>query len=337
MFIGLDKQNNRVTAAKAIHGNEYHCPICEEKLELRQGDIRMHHFAHWKNRSCTDTWSSDMSEWHINWQAQFPEECQEVVVEFDGKKHRADVLIEESKLVVEFQHSPLSPREFAERNDFYTRSGYHVIWLFDMTKGFDDEHFILSNDGDCYSWKHAWGTFAPAEYDCINYSGDWNYSPDIDKQARIEGIHFNRRVLNEDVSVFFQDHNRILKLLYYDIENKKIVTSINRKDNPFVWSPYTFQLFLVKTFRHLTLYAPSCSKCKEKMVLREYSQFGGFLWGCVNFMVANKDCRERINIGALPARVTFDNKCPFCNEDLVGSVQRVRCRDCGYEIEIITQ
>ena len=336
MYIGLDNENNRVTADEAKHGEVYRCPICEERLELRQGQVRRHHFAHWKNRSCIDTWSSDMSEWHINWQAKFPKECQEVVVELDGKKHRADVLIEERKLVVEFQHSPIKAKEFAERNEFYIRCGYHVIWLFDMSDGFKNGHFVPSDDEDYYSWKHAWGTFYTNNYERVNYSGNTSFSPDIDRQECIQGYQFQKRVLYEGIMVFFQNEERIEKLMFYDIENKSVVLSSQLKSNPFYWSTSTFVLFLRRIYKTKTMNAPLCTKCKVKMVLREYSG-GGFLWGCKNFLAKNIDCRERRDLGSMPFEVTWDNMCPFCEERLVGSLYRVRCENCGFEIEINSQ
>lgn len=71
-----------------------------------------------------------MSEWHRAWQNCFPKECREVVVQSDGVKHIADVLINK-KTVIEFQHSPITAEEIAERNRFYTECGYKVVWVFD--------------------------------------------------------------------------------------------------------------------------------------------------------------------------------------------------------------
>jgi competence CoiA-like predicted nuclease len=61
----------------------------------------------------------DMTEWHKNWQKAFPIECNEVYLENNGEVHRADVLIEKRKVVIEFQHSPMSGEEFEKRNAFY--------------------------------------------------------------------------------------------------------------------------------------------------------------------------------------------------------------------------
>ena len=78
-----------------------------------------------------DDWDHDMSEWHFSWQEKFPEECREVVVEYNGVKHRADILI--NNTVIEFQHSPITAEEIKRRNDFYIACGYNVVWVFDAT------------------------------------------------------------------------------------------------------------------------------------------------------------------------------------------------------------
>ncbi|MBQ4272258.1 MAG: hypothetical protein IJB95_01195, partial [Clostridia bacterium] len=131
MFIAYDESKKRVDINDADKSKQYYCPICGEKLIIKAKDSLAvkRHFAHKKGAECLDTWQHDMSEWHYNWQCQFPEEYREVVVEKDEKKHRADVLI--NGYVIEFQHSPISRVEIKERNEFYTNCGYKVIWVFD--------------------------------------------------------------------------------------------------------------------------------------------------------------------------------------------------------------
>ena len=99
-----------------------------------------------------------MSEWHRAWQNCFPKECREVVVQSGGIKHRADVLINK-KTVIEFQHSPITAEEIAERNRFYTECGLKVVWVFDAdgkiknkNKSVDTIDPILCADTDL-CWK----------------------------------------------------------------------------------------------------------------------------------------------------------------------------------------
>lgn len=133
MFIALDANKNRISIENATKENQYFCPICGAPLTIRATDslaVRTH-FAHKRGTECLDNWTHDMSEWHLNWQQQFPVENREVVIEKNGVKHRADIFI--NNTVIEFQHSPITADEIAERNNFYLDCGYQVIWVFDAT------------------------------------------------------------------------------------------------------------------------------------------------------------------------------------------------------------
>ena len=119
MYIAFDEYKTRVNIESADKTKQYFCPICGEKLSIKAVNSLSvkPHFAHKKGTECIDTWQHDMSEWHYNWQCLFPEEYREIVVEKDGIKHRADVLI--NGFIIEFQHSPIKAEEIIERNSFY--------------------------------------------------------------------------------------------------------------------------------------------------------------------------------------------------------------------------
>lgn len=152
MFIALNSIGERVGAAEAIIGKDYYCPICGEEVLLRNGQIREMHFSH-KAGVCTDAWHYDMSEWHRHKQSFFPIECQEVVVVNEGIKHRADVLIDD--IVIEFQHSPISVKEFCDRNDFYTAIGLKVVWVFDVDEQWKSGTLYF-NDAADNQWAMKW-------------------------------------------------------------------------------------------------------------------------------------------------------------------------------------
>lgn len=179
---------------------QYYCPICNKEVIIKNGTINVPHFAHKALEEC-DTFTADMTEWHRAWQKKFPKENQEVVIKLDinemnyfhastnwefdkfksweessdafenlvlaGEKdwkmlhieHRADVCI--NGYVIEFQHSPISYREFNERNWFYTEAGYKLIWIFDFIDEFDcsqmecyDEWRRRKDNGGKYKWKN---------------------------------------------------------------------------------------------------------------------------------------------------------------------------------------
>lgn len=158
MLFAINKDGKKVFIDNATRKEEYFCPCCGDKLILKLGEIRVHHFSHPSERICCDTWHYDMTDWHCDWQNRFPQEYQEVVKTLNGQKHRADVLIEEAKVVFEFQHSPLSALEFNERNAFYNELGYKVIWVFDV----EDQYWNNQLDNykaNIWSWKNPRRTF----------------------------------------------------------------------------------------------------------------------------------------------------------------------------------
>lgn len=202
MFIGLKKgTDTRVYIDDAVsmgEKTEFVCPVCNGELIVKNGRINASHFAHKSLEEC-DTFSSDMSEWHKAWQNIFPKRNQEVVLEkkltniqYEGAarvhkfskmtyeefmnykketapqyitvRHRADVVA--CGYVIEFQHSPISSREFNERNWFYTECGYKVVWIFDFTEEYVNKHIVCADEwwnekdnGAKYRWTYASKTF----------------------------------------------------------------------------------------------------------------------------------------------------------------------------------
>lgn len=150
MEYALTADHDRIHALDAEKGRQYYCPICGGQVIPRQGEINSWHFAH--VTSCVDDWKYDMSEWHRVWQNRFPESTREVVVEYQGEYHRADIL--SGSYVIEFQHSLISAAEFDRRNQFYTKAGYKVIWVFDETDAFTNEYITDSiDDTGKFIWK----------------------------------------------------------------------------------------------------------------------------------------------------------------------------------------
>ena len=181
MFVALNTNNERVCIENADKRCEYFCPVCNEKLSIKAANslaVRSH-FAHKRGTECLDDWKHDMSEWHYSWQCRFPEESREVVVEKDGKRHRADISI--NGWIIEFQHSPISGEEIRERNTFYTNCGYKVVWVFDannkVKNSFDNEETIDPAKlqlGERLEWKRARAEFKDQTCENVLYFIQYN-------------------------------------------------------------------------------------------------------------------------------------------------------------------
>jgi competence CoiA-like predicted nuclease len=184
MFSAIDVNNKLIDIDTAIQNSsdKYFCSSCKEELIVKNGTIRIPHFAH-KNRCDCGDYDNDMSEWHRNWQKKFPLKNREVVLKIDANNpfarcfkklvHRADVLC--YGYVIEFQNSPITSAEFDERTDFYNKLGYKVVWIFNLIEEFEnekitcyDEWYEQGDNGGKFRWNYASKTF-------INYkTGDDN-------------------------------------------------------------------------------------------------------------------------------------------------------------------
>ncbi len=101
------------------------CQICGNQVKAYCGKINIWHWRHKKLPDC-DSFYEPMSEWHKNWQNEFPEDWREVVLVRNNEKHFADIFTTKG-LTIEFQHSSISPDKIIERELFYN----NMIWVID--------------------------------------------------------------------------------------------------------------------------------------------------------------------------------------------------------------
>jgi competence CoiA-like predicted nuclease len=139
MYASVDGQRRL-----AWHGGRGKCPSCEGEMIAKCGLIRIEHWAHQAEIDC-DEWSEPESEWHLGWKKHAPTDRTEVVIEKNGKKHRADILCANSA-VLELQSSAISPVEIREREEFYK----YMAWLFRVTWA-DRLHYGKKG----FWWKHG--------------------------------------------------------------------------------------------------------------------------------------------------------------------------------------
>ena len=155
MFVALDSQGNRLYANSGGRYTECYCPECNELVQHKIGKIRRPYFAHKINSDCSFGNDKDYkSEWHIRMQEYFPKESREVrfVDEQKGEVHIADVFLQESNTVLEFQHSPIKEEEFISRTAFHIYNGQRMVWLFDESTTSEDMKYGRFSEDDC-SWE----------------------------------------------------------------------------------------------------------------------------------------------------------------------------------------
>lgn len=138
MFRALDDNNVDIFPGQALPRTDYRCPICHGIVRLKSGPDRVAHFYHVPDQSpCPYREDEDyMSEWHIRMQGYFPLESRERVFRDSetGEVHRADVFLEESNTVIEFQKSHMTPEEYRARTAFHLKEGRRIVWIFDESR-----------------------------------------------------------------------------------------------------------------------------------------------------------------------------------------------------------
>jgi len=124
MEFAIDPSGQRARAVKGVEGR---CPACLDPLTAKATSSRLvvPHWAHRGRRDC-DPWWEPETDWHRGWKERLgtPEQ-REVVVGC----HRADVCL--PGLVIELQHSSISPDEIEERERYYTEHVGRMKWLLD--------------------------------------------------------------------------------------------------------------------------------------------------------------------------------------------------------------
>lgn len=97
--------------------------------------------------------------WHRGWEEKVRPFAEiERYIKNDGICKRADALIRNKPVVLEFQHSFIAG-DFQSRNEFYSKLGYKTIWLFDVSQ----HDIVYENGGYIIVEDNARGIFKVIE------------------------------------------------------------------------------------------------------------------------------------------------------------------------------
>lgn len=145
--------------SKPSPGGRCVCGDCGSTLIAKCGSINVWHWAHESGSDC-DPWHEHETDWHLRLKEICLERWQgaetEKTIHKNGSYHRADIFlwhpVPDLSLVIELQHSSISPTEIQEREAFYGR----MVWIFDVCD-IAGERFFLENRETHYvfQWNHA--------------------------------------------------------------------------------------------------------------------------------------------------------------------------------------
>ena len=134
MIIAVDKFGKAINLFEELpeKENEFYCPACHSPVYLKNGPVKMAHFAHASLKNCK-AWSENESAQHLglkkelyDWFAKSEQVKLEVYL--PELQQTPDLLVNE-KIAIEIQCSSLSLQRLAERTKNYHKHGYKVIWL----------------------------------------------------------------------------------------------------------------------------------------------------------------------------------------------------------------
>ncbi|MBH9581534.1 competence protein CoiA [Staphylococcus felis] len=132
MLTALNQKHQKVLAQHALKAECYYCPICKEKVILRQGQHKIAHFAHQKDCTSHFKYQSESFE-HLQYKMhlyqQFLKQGYSVRVEewIPYIQQVPDIIV--GQTAIEVQLSSISPNQLQNRTNGLIKAGYDVIWL----------------------------------------------------------------------------------------------------------------------------------------------------------------------------------------------------------------
>lgn len=137
MLTAINDKGQRVIGWEANKENSYYCPSCEEKLIIRQGEIKIHHFAHVAETKCK--YGIGETEEHLLMKKSLYQKflhCnlyKNVQLEHRLGEHIADIYLQNrqgKRIVVECQVSDIDILEFKKRTASYSYQEIYTLWIF---------------------------------------------------------------------------------------------------------------------------------------------------------------------------------------------------------------
>jgi hypothetical protein len=229
------------------------CPACGASVSAKCGNRNIWHWAHVNTEDC-DTWSEPEGEWHLGWKEIFPQGWREVVI----GEHRADIRTS-GGLVVELQHSPITPEVVAEREYFYG----NMIWIFDATE------YVERCEVVCWFGEHPHPKFPTGRVThdlCLN---------DLERLLRERERFFTSNGMPEELVDISEAPPHSQDISFREREIQDIKSSIKRaKDKIAEWQEQlNVEPMNPNAIRYSKKWQSDLIKGEESLKLREETSF----------------------------------------------------------------
>lgn len=152
MLTAVSDKGEKVIGWKAEKAGSYYCPGCEEKLILRQGELKVHHFAHIAESVCG--YVTNETEKHLLMKQSLYNQFinsnlyKNVELEYRLEDRIADIYLvnsQDKRIAVECQVSNLDIIEFRKKIAYYSYKGIYSIWIFSANAELDKRFIKLIN------------------------------------------------------------------------------------------------------------------------------------------------------------------------------------------------
>lgn len=131
-------------------------PFCRLKHELVAVQIEGERKSYFRHKNQGDIDNNNMSNFHIEWQRNFPEiEVWHPQLEGQLKARRADIVIKNTNFIVEIQHSIIKAEDVRCRKNDYKKHNKEIIWIIDGS-GVKCEKLYYGGDTTGYLIKFDW-------------------------------------------------------------------------------------------------------------------------------------------------------------------------------------
>lgn len=117
---------------EGFRGLKFFCISCGEQVRLKNGQIKIAHFAHISRKYC-HSFSEGETEEHLFLKQALANWCERDGLEYQVEAYlpelsqRPDLLI--GRIVLEVQCSPISKEMLIQRTNSYLGAGYYPIWI----------------------------------------------------------------------------------------------------------------------------------------------------------------------------------------------------------------
>ena len=205
MVVGLTSEGNRIIAWDARkEGAAFYCPECEERVTLKKGEIRIHHFAHRPGAVCPNAGES-MRHLAIK-QSLFLalreyEGCGRCALErvLPGVRPDLSLRIGGTPVAIEIQLSSVPAAEISRRLLSYTDLGIYCLWITgrDDIAGWPESKYAMTREWErflhslyrrrVYYWKCG-ATVIPARFSLGDYKSKAHLSFLRDGPAGVKSV-----------------------------------------------------------------------------------------------------------------------------------------------------